>query len=243
MKNKKFIKFSLIVFVLTIIILPISSFAQSTTIKVCSATVQNIGDVICKIGDILSSIIPILLILAVIYFIWGVIEYMINPGAEEKKKGKSKIIYGIIGLVIIVSLWGIVTLVIDSFGLDQQESVLINPANIIDNNVQASNTTNCFVSYQGAANPKLGDLINYVTCIIGSSVIPLLFTLAVASFIWGVVQYVINDQEEAKKAKGRSFMIWGIIALTVMVSIWGLVRIFTDTFKIDFNVPQVKQQQ
>ena len=91
-------------------------------------------------------------------------------------------------------------------------------------------------------NPLLGDLISYVTCIIGKSVIPLIFALAIASFVWGVVQYVINSDEEAKKAKGRQFMIWGILALAVMVSVWGLVRIFTTTFKIDFNVPQVKQQ-
>lgn len=243
MKNKKFIKFSLIAFVLTIIILPISSFAQSTTTRVCSATVRNIGDVVCKIGDILNMIIPILLVLGVVYFVWGVVQYVIRDEEEAKKKGKNKIIYGILGLVIIVSLWGIVSLVITTFGFDQQNLSVINPANIIDNNVQMTNSNNCFANYQGSANPKLGDLINYVTCIIGSSVIPLIFTLAIASFVWGVVQYVINDQEEAKKAKGRSFMIWGIIALTVMVSIWGLVRIFTDTFKIDFNVPQVKQQQ
>lgn len=93
-----------------------------------------------------------------------------------------------------------------------------------------------------ANKPLLGDLMSYITCIIGKSVIPLIFALAVASFVWGVVQYVINSDEEAKRAKGRSFMIWGILALTVMVSIWGLVAIFGDTFNIDTNfVPQVKQ--
>ena len=92
-------------------------------------------------------------------------------------------------------------------------------------------------------NQLLGDLINYVTCIIGNSIIPLIFTLAVVSFIWGVVQYVINNDEEGKRAKGRDFMIWGIIALTVMVSIWGLVKIFTGLFNIEFAAPQVKEQQ
>lgn len=88
----------------------------------------------------------------------------------------------------------------------------------------------------------LGDLISYVSCIISHSVIPLIFVLAIASIVWGIVQYVINNDEEAKKAKGKSFMIWGIIALSVMVSVWGLVSILTDTFNIDFSVPQVKSQ-
>ena len=64
-------------------------------------------------------------------------------------------------------------------------------------------------------------------------------------FIWGVVQYVINGEEEAKKAKGKQFMIWGIIALAVMVSVWGLVSILTHTFGIssgkDF-IPQLPTQ-
>ena len=92
------------------------------------------------------------------------------------------------------------------------------------------------------ASPKLGDLFTYVTCIISSSVIPLIFALAVAMFVWGVVQYVINSDEEAKKAKGRQFMIWGIIALAVMVSVWGLVGIVGNTFGIQNVIPKVNTQ-
>lgn len=92
------------------------------------------------------------------------------------------------------------------------------------------------------ANPKFQDLLVYFRCIIFGSIIPLIFALAIASFIWGVVQYVINSDEEAKKEKGRDFMIWGIIALTVMVSMWGLVRVVGNTFNIDSKfIPQLKQ--
>lgn len=93
-----------------------------------------------------------------------------------------------------------------------------------------------------ATNPKLQHLLTYASCIISKSVIPLIFSLAVAMFVWGVVQYVIGANEEKERAKGKQFMIWGIIALAVMVSIWGLVRILSNTFSIDTKfVPQVKQ--
>ena len=89
-----------------------------------------------------------------------------------------------------------------------------------------------------ATEPKLADLFNYATCTINSAVIPLLMSLAVVSFIWGVIQYVINSDDENKKSKGRDFMIWGILALTVMVSIWGLVAILGNTFGINNVIPQ-----
>jgi len=62
-----------------------------------------------------------------------------------------------------------------------------------------------FYDLPSGRKTKTGDLFNYASCVIGASVIPLLFILAVASFIWGVVQYVINDQEEAKKAQRQKF--------------------------------------
>lgn len=94
----------------------------------------------------------------------------------------------------------------------------------------------------GTSNVMLGDLFKYVTCIISTSVIPLLFSLAVMLFVWGVVMYVINPGEEEKKKKGKSFMLWGIIALAVMVSVWGLVSILRTTFGIGNVIPQVKTQ-
>lgn len=62
---------------------------------------------------------------------------------------------------------------------------------------------------------RVGFLIN--------SVIPILISLGVVYFIWGVIHYAIARDEEAK-AEGRGAMINGLIALLVIVSIWGLVN-------------------
>lgn len=94
----------------------------------------------------------------------------------------------------------------------------------------------------GAQGPRIGNLLNFVTCIIGKSVVPLIFALAALMFFWGVVQYVIGGAEEKEKAKGKQFMIWGIVAIAVMISVWGLVRVLTNTFDIDFSAPQVRDK-
>jgi hypothetical protein len=63
--------------------------------------------------------------------------------------------------------------------------------------------------------------------------IPLVFTLALLAFFWGVVKYIWGGVED--KAKGRDFMIWGIVALFVMASVWGLVRFIQGEFNINNN--------
>ncbi|MBP9715355.1 MAG: hypothetical protein KBD52_02605 [Candidatus Pacebacteria bacterium] len=79
---------------------------------------------------------------------------------------------------------------------------------------------------------KLGGLIDWFTCIIGGSVVRLIFAIALVTFIWGVVQYVITDNEE-KRAKGKQLMVWGLIGLFVMVTVWGLVNILAVTFGVE----------
>jgi len=79
-------------------------------------TPGTIEYIICRIGNIFNVIIPILIVLGVLYFVWGVISYVIGSDEEAKKKGRDRIIYGIIGLVVIVGMWGLVRIVLNTFG-------------------------------------------------------------------------------------------------------------------------------
>ena len=80
-------------------------------------------------------------------------------------------------------------------------------------------------------------------CILASAVIPLLVTLTVVVFIIGILKYIAGADEAAKREEGRKFMIYGIVGLFVMVSIWGLVGILQGTFGLGTNilVPQLTE--
>lgn len=82
---------------------------------------------------------------------------------------------------------------------------------------------------------SLTDLINFFTCTLVNAVVPLLVTLAVVGFIWGIIQYFLNPDNEEKRKAGKSFMFWGIFTLFVIVSVWALVRVFSTTF-FDGNI-------
>ena len=88
---------------------------------------------------------------------------------------------------------------------------------------------------------SIGNIFNWASCTIIKTVIPFLFTLATAAFIWGIIQYFLSPNNEEKKKNGKSFMIWGLIALFVMISMWGLVGVLSNTFGIKTLIPQLSQ--
>ncbi|MEI7810277.1 MAG: hypothetical protein WCI41_01830 [bacterium] len=111
-------KKKLIVLGSTLALAPIWAFAASSGTS-CYNQQVGIQAVICKIGEILNTLIPILIVLGVVYFVWGVIQYVIFASDEEAKKaGRNKMIMGIIGLVVIVGMWGLVKIVTSTFGLN-----------------------------------------------------------------------------------------------------------------------------
>lgn len=56
------------------------------------------------------------------------------------------------------------------------------------------------------------------------SLIPLIFALAIIYFFWGVAKYVLAAGDPKAAADGKSIMIYGIIALAVMASVYGLIN-------------------
>lgn len=62
--------------------------------------------------------------------------------------------------------------------------------------------------------------------------IPLVFALAILYFFWGLAQFILAAGDEAAASSGRSKMIWGVVAIAVMASVWGLVYFLQDAFEI-----------
>ncbi|MCX6755495.1 MAG: hypothetical protein NT068_03065 [Candidatus Nomurabacteria bacterium] len=90
-------------------------------------------------------------------------------------------------------------------------------------------------AFAQVTNCGTGGNIEFILCKAGqliNSIIPVLISLGVVYFIWGVISYAIGKDEEAKK-EGRGRIINGLIALLVIVSIWGLVGILQNATGVD----------
>ncbi len=58
--------------------------------------------------------------------------------------------------------------------------------------------------------------------------IPILIGIAVVVFFWGIIRYVTAGADDEKRKEARGLMIWGIIAIFIMVAIWGLVGLLAS---------------
>ena len=79
--------------------------------------------------------------------------------------------------------------------------------------------------------------------LIGGSIMPLLFLIALSWFIWGVIEFIRNSDNQEKRKEGRRRMLWGIVALFVMVSYLGITSVFTETlFNRQPILPQLYEE-
>lgn len=70
-----------------------------------------------------------------------------------------------------------------------------------------------------------------------NALIGLFITLAIVVFFWGLIKYLFGLDSAENKAEGLQIMMYGVIAIFVMVSIWGIIRLLQNTFKVTSTDP------
>lgn len=83
---------------------------------------------------------------------------------------------------------------------------------------------------------KLDSFIAKVDTLIINPLILFLFALAVVFFLYGVFEFILNQENEEKKTTGKSHMIWGIIGITIMMGVWVILGIIVKTLGISGEI-------
>lgn len=84
-------------------------------IPIAEASVTTLMKSVSKV--IINPIILLLFALAVVYFLFGFVNYLLNPDNETiRKESKDKMLWGIIGLFVMVSVFGIMSIILNSLG-------------------------------------------------------------------------------------------------------------------------------
>lgn len=81
--------------------------------------------ILCRISLLINSIIPVLIALGVLYFIYGVITYVIAKDEEAKGRGRDVMINGLIGLLVITTIWGLIFILKRTFRLNDTSAIQV----------------------------------------------------------------------------------------------------------------------
>ena len=73
-----------------------------------------------------------------------------------------------------------------------------------------------------------------------ATITKLAFGFAVVFFLWGVFVFVMNADEEKKREEGKKRILWGLIAIFVMVSVWGLLAAVENSINLDNTKLDIK---
>jgi Type IV secretion system pilin len=104
--------------------LPAVAFGQQLT---------NISILVTSATHILNQLVPFAIGLGLVVFLFGIIRYITAGAGEEKAAARNLMIYGIIALFVMVSVWGLVNFIGSSLGLN-------NPANEPAPNIPTNNS-------------------------------------------------------------------------------------------------------
>lgn len=76
---------------------------------------NNINDVATKATNIGNLIIQLAIALSVVWIIISIVRYFVAGGEDERKAGGWRVFYGVLALFLILSIWGLVNLLRNSF--------------------------------------------------------------------------------------------------------------------------------
>lgn len=80
------------------------------------ASPRNFTDLIYFFIDLINIAISVVISLAVLGFFWGLSQYILSARDSTKiEEGRKVMIYGILGLFIAVSIWGILKILVRTF--------------------------------------------------------------------------------------------------------------------------------
>lgn len=109
---KKFVKIS----ALLTSLLPVAALAQT------EVNPQYLDSILTSSKTLLDRAVVVLIAFAIVWFIWNVIRYVMSDELEKKETAKQQMIWGIVAIAVIVSLWGLVQLLQNIFNVNQQDA-------------------------------------------------------------------------------------------------------------------------
>lgn len=88
-----------------------------------------------------------------------------------------------------------------------------------------------------AASERLTALLGRVNDQVLNPLIILMFSVALVLFILGVIKLIGNSDDASKLEEGKQNVLWGIVGMAIMISVFGIMNFITSTIGVDNVAP------
>jgi len=82
-------------------------------------------------------------------------------------------------------------------------------------------------------------LMKNINKVIVDPLIMLIFALAVVYFLYGLVKYLLSPENEEVRTASKSHMLWGIIGMFIMISVFGIMNLLLNTLGVSKSDIQI----
>jgi hypothetical protein len=198
------------------------------------ASGSPILDLIKRVGEIIEAALPVLMLIGVLIVLWGILKSAFSNDSKSKESARSIILWGVIGLAVMAFVWSLVV-ILQQTVFQNTDPTAIGEAGKAVEGLQKD------AALEGGGNfvgpPQGNGGINKAILMAMSIVqdaIPLLISLGILLFIWGVFKYVSSNSAKIK-SEGVALMTWGVIMLLIMGSVWYFVNLIAETTDISLD--------
>lgn len=80
----------------------------------------------------------------------------------------------------------------------------------------------------GAGEQLLERFITYIL----DPAMRVVFTLGLFLFLWGLVEFLWHLRNGEVDRDGKNHMIWGLVGMLIMVSVYGIIALIVNTFDL-----------
>lgn len=102
----------------------IIAFGLTSAPFLAFAAFDGVSGFIDSISDIIDTLTPIVFALALLYFFWGLAQFILASGDPEKaSEGKSKMIWGVVALFVMATVFGLISFIQGELGIDAEDTI------------------------------------------------------------------------------------------------------------------------
>jgi len=89
----------------------------------------------------------------------------------------------------------------------------------------------------GATGNAMGRIVEYII----DPVLLVVFAAGFLFFVYGLVEFLWKLNEGGDNSEGKRHMVYGLVGMLIMISVYGILGLIDNTFGLDFSNPDASR--